>query len=629
MNSLSRFIALLSAVSVCAFSCDTTDNSSQLQEAVLEVTPASVEFNSHNTEGNTFTVESNVDWYTECSESSLKFRPEAGSAGETTVTVTGIGAEKTGIITVISRKRSPDDKIVQREVTVTYSDEDAEPDDDPDEEPDEEFEGEIIYSDDLDKNPNAGDSNTYLDKLERSDYVNATGTGASNVTYTGQGMSLANNFTSQGYTGASGNNAINFYHDNRTLTISNITLTPGQTKLEFSFGATPYGANQLVSGEEMTLYADFGNGTAHKLDFTAKKGSRAWYTVSAVFEITGGTPDVINFQITAKKSRSKVDDFKLATTDKQATQTIEYAEKENLPLPEIPETVKENSDYQYVTHFIELNGKTVRNYSACYDTRRHNPVWVAYPMHTCYSVGGWERTTPDPWRRDPEIDESAQSKIYGTDWREWPWGHEYSEDFVIGKDQYQFWATADNAVSYGRGHLLRSADRGGHNTPMNIQTFYPTNIAPEKFQHPNIHETLEYKLPNDWICADTTYVVAGCYYGGSTDDGYFVYDACSGGQSSPSSKICDLPIAQFKIYLRTKSGKTMKHISECSADELMAIGFWLPQILDAGTQQTDGNIEDFAYSVDDIEKMIGGEFEFFPGVPDEVTSKFKLSDWGL
>ena len=346
-------------------------------------------------------------------------------------------------------------------------------------------------------------------------------------------------------------------------TVGGIVLAPGQNKLEFSFGATPYGANQLVSGEEMTLYADFGNGTAHKLDFTAKKGSRAWYTVSAVFEITGGTPDVINFQITAKKSRSKVDDFKLATTDKQATQTIEYAEKENLPLPEIPETVKENSDYQYVTHFIELNGKTVRNYSYYYSPDDRIAVWVAYPLNTGL-IGSGSRT--DDWGYDPKVPRDEQPTLFSG----------YDGD-------------------YDRGHQLPSADR--LNRAANKATFYFTNMTPQigRWFNQSIWANFEGTVRNWAEASDTLYVVTGCLLEGSRGKAY-----------DNDGKAVTIPGAYFKALLRYSRSSTM------SIGPYSAAGFYFEH-----KSYGQGTITDeIRMSIDELEAITG--MDFFVNLADKV-----------
>ena len=120
--------------------------------------------------------------------------------------------------------------------------------------------------------------------------------------------------------------------------------------------------------------------------------------------------------------------------------------------------------------------------------------------------------------------------------------------------------------------------------------------------------------------------MAGCHY---QDDDYYVYDACSYDEQSRISKKCDLPAAQFKIYLRTKKGNTGKRICECTADELQAIGFWLPQDLKNEGEISGGDLKDFAYSVSDIEEMLGGIFSFFPEIPETVKDSYDLSDWGI
>ena len=616
MDLISKLTVLLACTAITVASCETIkeeENDKGNDELSLEVSTNEITYNENDAEANSFTVIASTGWYADSDNASLTFEPESGSAGETLVRITGITPGQKGTITITTRRATVQDPVKTAEVTVSREDD-----------------GSVvdileIYYDDLD----GGDPpySSYLDQWDG--FINATGPGAANVSYSGMSITVADNYQSRGYTGASGQNAINFARDNMTLTISGITLQPGQTSLEFSFGVTPPSGGSISAGENLKLYAalDGGDGGYEELEFTTKKGSGTWSLATAVFGITGGTPSTVDFSIWAEGTYTKVDDFRLATTDKTVSQTIEYTNKDqSVPWPETPETINGRSSYKYVTHWTEtvVTGKRVRNYSACYDTERHNPVWVAYPMHACYNEGGGERTTPDPWRPDPEFQASEQSVIYGSDWDSWPWGKEHSEELAISDDPYQYWYNPSFSVT--RGHLLRSADRGGHNKEMNIQTFYPTNIAPERFRNPDVHTKLESLLPNKWICADTVYVVAGCWY---KDDNIFVYDKCSNSIQSTDSKECDVPAAQFKIYLRTKDGSTGKRISDCTADELMAIGFWLPQDIYGEGQVSGGDIRDFAYSVDKIEEMTGGEFRFFPEVPDEVTAGYNLSDWGL
>ena len=581
----------------------------------LFVSTESLEFDEENPDNNTFIVTSNVAWRAEGDIPELKFEPENGGAGDTRIQITDMAFDRSGTITVTTVRENPNDAVASETVTIRRGPSSEPGGDTPvtEENP--------IYYDNLDKAPISDyGSSPYLDQWDG--YINATGPGAGNVSYSGNNISVRDSYTSRGYEGASGQNAMNYGADNRSIDIRGVTIAPGQTTLKFSFGATPPSGGTITAGNDFSLYLTFDDGasTKHELDFTAKKGSGTWYLCSAVFELTGGTPSCLNFVISAKGKDSKVDDFRLVETGETASQTVKYTAKDqSVPWPEMPETLVENPNYKYVTHWAETvrSGKRVRNYSACYDTERHNPIWVAYPMHDCYLEGGYERTKPDPWRPDPEFQQDEQSIIYPSDWNKWP----------NAADLYYYWSPLDSGPFFTKGHLLRSADRGGKNTTLNIQTFYPTNIAPERFKYPDVHEALEYKLPDSWTCSDTTYVVAGCYYG---NDSYYVYDACSYETQKPGlSKKCIVPVAEFKIYLRTKSGNTGKRICDCDADELMAIGFWLEQDIDNTGEIAGGEMRDFAMSVDMIEEKLGGEFRFFPEVPDEVTVSYNLSDWGI
>jgi endonuclease G len=175
--------------------------------------------------------------------------------------------------------------------------------------------------------------------------------------------------------------------------------------------------------------------------------------------------------------------------------------------------------------------------------------------------------------------------------------------------------------------MLKSADRGGDGAEINIQTFYPTNISPELYLHTNTWEIVENALSDRWTCSDTTYVVTGCYYG---DDKYELIDASSWGlPTDGKSKTCIMPVARYRVILKTRSGNTGKPVAECSADELISIGFWFPQAFNGQKVYEENDKSQWIFSVADIEKKIGGEFSFFPTVPEEVKQQRNLSDWGL
>lgn len=58
--------------------------------------------------------------------------------------------------------------------------------------------------------------------------------------------------------------------------------------------------------------------------------------------------------------------------------------------PEIP-AYREGDDYQYVTHYAEINGSNARNYTMCFDKSTYTACWVAYPLHKVHTSSGRRR----------------------------------------------------------------------------------------------------------------------------------------------------------------------------------------------------------------------------------------------
>lgn len=303
-----------------------------------------------------------------------------------------------------------------------------------------------------------------------------------------------------------------------------------------------------------------------------------------------------------------------------------------------------DGDYAFFTHWSKSvkSRKTVRNYSYCYDTRRRNPVWVAYPMHAVYREGGTGRTNPDPWAPDPALDEALQSKIYKS----------AGEGGGI-YDGYQFWDTQTMkrlgvGGYWSKGHLCMSSERGGAGSELNVQTFRPTNIAPQSsakasdfatvwsyaeslFSGTNDYKKTDFAADdgpqNLNIVADTLFMVAGCYY---EHDDWTDYDASNYSYSpatSAVSKRCVMPTHQFKMALRTKKGNTGKRIAECPADELQAIGFWIEAFPTGADASAAAELRKRAVPVSFIEEKTG--IEFFPDAPAAVKAGCNPADWGF
>lgn len=249
---------------------------------------------------------------------------------------------------------------------------------------------------------------------------------------------------------------------------------------------------------------------------------------------------------------------------------------------EIPE-YKNNANFEYVTHYVTVDGKKIRNYSMCYDKSHKAALWVAYPLHKCYQ-GNIDRT--DNWTYDPEIEQKYQIYVNKA-YKEHP--------------------------KYDRGHQIPSADRT-KTREMNEQTFYFTNQTPQTGPgfNQSIWVNLEEKIRKSYMCTDTLYVVTGAYFANSNTKA----------TDNNGTKV-DVPTHYFKILLRSKSGMSGKWVNDCNASELQSIGFWFENRVYSDSQITKAVCK----SVSEIERLTG--FTFFPNIPEEVKEDFNTIDWYL
>ena len=597
-------------------------------QAEISASPENIEYNPSDANANVIEVVSSVSWKAELSDNDLKISKLSGSSGTETIKIVSIPEGKTATVTFTTRKRSESDTQASARVTVTRkaASDNPDPNPDPNPQPGDET---VIYYENFDKDPG---TSMWID--QSTAFANPVGTGAANVTYTGGNAGARNSYQSSGYPGFSAQAGIYFSTDQGWMQVSGISLPSDNSTFKLTAGLYNYnGAVDPSSTFSVEVLNE--SGKSQKLTYTVQKYG-SWYLGTSVFKIDGAVPSRISIKVSGIKS-ARMDDLKLVTTSEIPTCTISFGSAStSYSWAEMPQTVRSSSDYKYVTHrgTTYSSKKSVRNYSACYDTRRHNPMWVAYPCHEIYWEGDYTRPKPDPWRPDPQFEQSEQSIIYATDWKNWPW--EESENKPT--DNYYYWTPLgvnDNnkSVTVGKGHLMRSAERGAK-VPnvlfgLNEQTFYPTNISPERNRYAAHWSAVEYLLPNNWRCNDTVYVVAGCFY---ENEKTILYDASNWNKHSALSKPCVMPTAKYKVFLRTKSGITGKNIAECSADELMAIGFWFPQEHDPKVEVdedkvTAPSLSTVIYSVADIERMIGGEFKFFPTAPEAVKKSYNIDDW--
>lgn len=227
--------------------------------------------------------------------------------------------------------------------------------------------------------------------------------------------------------------------------------------------------------------------------------------------------------------------------------------------------VKKNDGNLYVTHMTKASGKTMRNYSMCYDPDVKAALWIAYPLHDCYTRKAVDRT--DAWGYDPLI-----------------------------PAKYQVNMEKGMSNGYDRGHQVASADRLA-SYDMNSQTFYYTNMTAQvgAGMNQDIWNNLENMIRNEYICRDTLYVVTGCVMTTEDDTQVKWVDNRNGGKVA-------VPKAYFKVLLRTKSGNTGKAVDNSNAT---TIGFWYENRRYSYSTPRVSDVK----SVDEIERLTG--FTFF------------------
>ena len=253
-----------------------------------------------------------------------------------------------------------------------------------------------------------------------------------------------------------------------------------------------------------------------------------------------------------------------------------------------------NKTYYYAHHLCagseqnaQRNGKA-RNYSVCFSSTHHCPVWVAAPRHRSYESGA-SRT--DAYTQDPEIPSNIQ----------------YSSKSTGG--------------GCNKGHMLGSAERLS-STATNKQVFYYSNIAPQYSDTFNTGggawNNLEDHI-DGLVCNDTLYVVIGCYFDQYTDKYGNTGKPAKisfGGRSDVSR-----PTMFYYALLRTKKGNSGKSVTECSASELQCAAFVMCHEQAKGHKPEARDM----ISVAELEKLTG--FTYFGNVPNAPKDTFNSSEW--
>lgn len=595
------------------------------EEVSLSVSPREITFDKAG--DNTIAVTTHASWTAEGSDPELVFSPVSGT-GNGTITIASAPAGKSCTLTVTAGEGAG---AKRAEVTVTRA---------------AEISAETVFSLDF------GNSSAAKSWANQTDeWKTQTGTGAAGIAYSVYDVQLWTSYGSGGhYPGASGDVYARMFDDPAQdyFIIQQIALPAGQTDFTLTFGTSFRSSDAILS-----ISTD---GTHWKpLTYAGASTYNVWEKATVGFTLARAA-DRLDIRLapsgTVCQYGLNFDDIVLTTGGGGQLIDFEAAPAEDdYRFPELPgnwaaptapsvDAATLAGDYAFFTRWSRSvnSRKVVRNYSYCYDTRRHNPIWVAYPLHPVYREGGNGRTSPDPWMPDPALAEEYQSKIYRA-------------DGPSGSDPYQYWSsnTLYNLGLSGywtRGHLCMSRERGGADSEINRQTFYPTNIAPQPNDAASTFGevwgciealisgtgdrgndiTADDNSTNLNIVADTLFVVAGCHY---EHDNWIDYDSSDSNQPTvdPRQKPCVMPTHQFKVLLRTRSGATGKRIAACTADELQSIGFWIETFtqLDASSART--ALREIAVPVSRIEQQTG--LTLFPDVPASVKEQCNPSDWGF
>ena len=307
----SIFAAVLVIGSVIGFVACENEGDDVVTDPSVEVSATTLNFT--NEEGNqTLDVKANAEWKADTDADWVTITPAAGK-GDATITV-AVAANDTGAV------RSAVVKVIAlhptygawdtKKVTVSQSATEAPP-----------AEEVLLYGDDFDgqeatKTFGSGSSWPYIDQFP--EFANQEGPASENVTYSGKGVSVRANSTSDSqysdYAGSGMNNI--FFGSSANFQVNNITLAEGQTNLKLTFGSEKYtqdGDSTFKTSEFHVLLSKDGNAWSEiEYTFAGTEGGR-WNVATADFTLTA-LPETLYIKFVADvASVYRLDDVKLFT----------------------------------------------------------------------------------------------------------------------------------------------------------------------------------------------------------------------------------------------------------------------------------------------------------------------------
>ena len=359
-------VALLLATTIGFVACE--EDQTEVADPTVEVSTKALTFT--NEEGSeTVDITANAGWkivvdYTTGSDW-VVVTPEAGNGDAkilVSVPMNDTGAIREAVIKVIALHPTYGNWDTKR-ITVSQSASEQPP-----------VVSEMLYYDNFDgkeatKTYGSGSSWPYIDQFP--EFANPEGPAAENVTYSGTGVSVRANSTSNSnysdYAGSGLNNI--FFGANAYFQINDIALEPEQNTLQLTFGSEKYtqDGDSTFNTDEFKAFISK-NGTAWvqvDFDFAGTEPGR-WNVATANFTLTE-VPETLYIKYTASvASVYRLDDVKLSTGN--GGQEILLPEQGEEPEPPTPPTTdalyyenfdgkvaqKEGSYWPYVSDFPDM-----------------------------------------------------------------------------------------------------------------------------------------------------------------------------------------------------------------------------------------------------------------------------------
>ena len=238
-------------------------------------------------------------------------------------------------------------------------------------------EEELLYGDDFDaeeatKTYGSGSSWPYLDQFPQ--FANPEGPAAENVTYSGKGVSIRANSTSDSqysdYAGSGSNNI--FFGSSAYFQVNNIALAEGQQNLKLTFGSEKYtqDGDSTFKNEEFHIYlSKDGNGWAEIKEYTfaGTEGGR-WNVATAEFSLTS-VPETLYLKFAADvASVYRLDDVKLfsgnggQTIDLDNIEAPEPVEVKKVTVAEFLEAAEDSTIYELTGEITNVTNTTYGNF---------------------------------------------------------------------------------------------------------------------------------------------------------------------------------------------------------------------------------------------------------------------------